>query len=119
MASDVEQQLIDLLSPVVAPAPVGTRTDSKASFVRVLRVGGAARSRVQDAALVAVEGWAPTESAALALLEKCRDYLLNEAARVTRTGIHRVIEVAGPGNLPDPVTSKARYTMTIEVRTRR
>lgn len=120
MATDgsVEQLLIDLLSPVVAPAKVLTRTSSGA-FVRVRRVGGPSRSRVMDAALMAVEGWGPNEAVALGLLEQCRNFLLFDAQSVRRHGIYRVVEVAGPGNLPPSETgSTSRYSMTIEVRTR-
>lgn len=95
--------------PVVSKIPI-TRPDV---FVRVMRVGGPAETMVSERAMVTVEAWALTEADAVNLLNVCRAWL-NRSDGV----MFGVKELGGPINLPDPVTSQIRYTMTFMIRLR-
>lgn len=89
------------------------------SFVTVRRTGGPRQNLVMDEATLAVECWAATDQAAHDLAQVARTAL--HAAQGTRTGgvtIGRVVEVSGPGLLPDPVSDHSRYTQTFTVATR-
>lgn len=117
---DVEQMLIDLLTPVVAPVPVATRRLAT-PCLRVRRVGGAASSRVREDVTVTFEWYDRTESAAQQKLELVRGYMLERAASVALTKVIRsVSELGAPVNLPDPDAPEAeRYTMTLSLGMRR
>lgn len=115
---DVEALLIDLFVDELPgfgySIPVASRVPNPrpSTFVRVMRVGGVATNMVTDTATVAVEAWAATESAAIALASTLRGIL--HAAELSR-GVYSVGEFAGPANLPDPATSQIRYTATYSV----
>lgn len=118
---DWEQMLVDLLAPVMAPAGVASRPGSAPPYLRVRRVGGAAHNRVHEDVTMTFEAYHLTETGAIALLERCRAWLLEQAASVARTKfIRSVTEDAGPANLPDPdVPGAQRYTMTVSLGVRR
>lgn len=115
---DAEALLIDLFADELPgfgySIPVASRVPNPrpSTFVRVMRAGGVSRDRVIDVPTVAVEAWAPTETAAIALASTLRGIL--HAAESSR-GIYSVGEFAGPANLPDPATSQIRYTATYSV----
>lgn len=89
-------------------------------FFRVLRVGGTSRDHVIDDATVVVEAWALTDEEADDLAQLARGHLLAIANHRTDDGtlIYGVTEVAGPADLPDPLSSQARSSATYQVRTR-
>jgi hypothetical protein len=89
------------------------------SFVYVRRVGGTARDVVIDDATLAVECWAATQAAAHDLAQTARAELHALAGDVVDgVTVFRVIDIAGPADLPDPVSDQARYTFTVAVAVR-
>lgn len=95
--------------PVVSEIPP-TRPQE---FIRVLRTGGPRETLVSEAAQITVEAWAQTKARASELLSNARA-LLNAADE----SIYGVREFSGPGDLPDPQTGQARFTMSFQVRAR-
>lgn len=104
---------------------LGVDTDSKVptprptEFYRVQRVGGTSRDVVIDDATVTVEAWAPTVEEADDLAQLARAHLRavhNDS--VDGALLYRVIEIAGPGLLPDPISGSPRSTATYQVTVR-
>lgn len=90
-----------------------------AEFYRVLRVGGVAREKVMDDATIVVEAWAPTDEEADDLAQLARAHLLAMVnVTVADVLVYRVVDVAGPANLPDPLSNQSRSTATYTVTTR-
>lgn len=112
----------DLLSIHLTAAlgvPVGTRASSAASFVRVLRTGGPAPTRVTDSPQVTVEAYHARESGALALLGRARRALADlPGTELDGWAVKSFAEVGGPVNLPDPSSELSRYTLTAVVQIR-
>ena len=121
---DAEQVLCDWLEPALAArgtaVPVTTRVPSPrpARFVRVIRTGGVRATLVTDAPQVTVESFAGTEAAAAALAQLCRALLNAAPGQVAAAVVYKVVELAGPQNLPDPLTDQIRYTQTFEIHLR-
>lgn len=94
---------------------IGVRVPTKRpnEFVRVLRTGGPKETLISEAAQITVEAWAQDEATASLLLSQCRA-LLNAADET----IYGVREFSGPANLPDPLSSNIRYTMSFQIRAR-
>lgn len=111
---DAEAAIIDHLAATV-PVPVVGRVprDRPAQFVRVERLGGARQTRVTDAASVAVEAWAGTDTAAAQLLNTVRAHLTD-----LEGALFGVTEYGGPTRLPDPDSNMSRYTASFTIRTR-
>ncbi len=84
-----------------------------ASWLRIMRTGGARENRFVDRPQLTLEGWGPDEDSASKILEDARTWLLAAGGQ-----IFGVEEVGGPANLPDPTTAQIRYTMTLWVRIR-
>lgn len=104
--------------------PVGTRLENlpgtglPPESVVLFRTGGLAGTVRSDMPLITVEARAIRESRAYEIANEVRTLLM----RAGRDGevleghqIYSVIELAGPGNLPDPFTSQPRYTATYQV----
>lgn len=115
---DIEDLLSTHLEGVLG-VPAGTRASSAASFVRVLRTGGPAPTRVTDSPQVTVEAYHPRESGAIALLGRARRALADlPGSEVDGWAVKSVDEIGGPANLPDPTSESHRYTYTAVVQIR-
>jgi hypothetical protein len=115
---DIEDLLATYLTGVLG-VPAGTKAASAASFVRVLRTGGPAPTRVTDSPQVTIEAYHPRESGAIALLEDARMELVNlPGVELDGFRIKSVDIIGGPANLPDPSSELARYTFTAVVQVR-
>jgi hypothetical protein len=112
---DAEKTVRQYLAPLMAGTKIATRVPNPrpASWLRIMRTGGARESRFVDRPQITIEGWGPDEDTASKLLEDARTWL--NAAGGQLFGVE---EVGGPGNLPDPTTAQIRYTMTVWVRIR-
>jgi len=101
------------------PAHIKLPTDRPSEFVRVYRVGGPRRDAFTDNGSYALEGWAQTESRALALLNIARG-IVNALPGHTigESRVYTTREFAGPGLLPDPISKQSRYTLTVSIAVR-
>lgn len=86
-----------------------------ATFVLVRRLGGVQRNVVTDEALLTVEAWATVEADAADLIQLCRALIHAMPGPQGSTVCYLITEIAGPGNLPDPDSDQARFTMTLQV----
>jgi hypothetical protein len=102
---------------------VGTRVpDTRPTrFVRLLNTGGTRNTDpgvpVADVQIT-VEAWADSEAAASDLAELTRALVWAARGDATSVTIYRVVEVAGPGHQPDPLSNQHRFTMTVLVAVR-
>lgn len=89
-------------------------------FIVVRRVGGPRETMVSDAASVAVEGWDKDGNAeAHDLAALARAWILALPGEVIDgTPVYKVEEIAGPANLPDPLSDHHRWTFTVAVHLR-
>lgn len=114
---DIEALLVAHLHDAL-DVPVSTQIPNPrpSSFVRVLRTGGPRQGLVTDEAQVTVEAWHDDSVQASDLAQQTRARL-NVLAGQQLDGhqIHRVREMSGPGNLPDPTSGQARYTWSLLV----
>lgn len=89
--------------------------DRPATFVTVYRTGGPTANVVTDTAQLTIECWAPTDVAAHDLAQIVRGIV--NACRGQRFGgvqIYTVTELAGPQDLPDPLSAHtARWTWSV------
>lgn len=115
---DIEDLLCTHLGGVLG-VPVGTRAASVVPFVRVLRTGGPAPTRVTDSPQVTVEAYHSRESEAVALLGRARRALADlPGTELDGWAVKSVTELGGPANLPDPNTTNHRYTYSAVVQIR-
>lgn len=115
---DVEDLLATYLTGALG-VPVGTRAQSASSFVRVLRTGGPAPTRVTDSPQVTVEAYHSRESGAIALLGDARRALADlPGTELNGWAVKSYTELGGPANLPDPNSTSKRYTLTAVVQIR-
>lgn len=99
--------------------PVGTQLASVSTFIRVLRTGGPAQTRITDSPQVTIEAYHPRESGAIALLGEARRYLADlPGTELDGWAVKSVTELGGPVNLPDPTTESHRYTYSAVVQVR-
>lgn len=112
---DAVASVIDYLSGQLPAVPVcGLVPNPRpAQFVRVERLGGPRETRVTEAARIAIEAWADTDAAAVALLNQARAHLFD-----LEGNLFGVDEYGGPTRLPDPITDMPRYTASFTVRVR-
>lgn len=117
---DAEALAVTFLNPKVG-VRVATQIPNPrpASFIRVLRVGGARRSLVVDSPVLVFECWAPDEIAASQLAQTARAHVFS-MAQTTVNGhwVYLVRDVAGPQSFPDPLTDTPRYQFTVQIDTR-
>jgi len=115
---DIEDLLATDMATVL-DVPVGTRLASVSTFIRVLRTGGPAPTRVTDSPQVTIEAYHPRESGAIALLGLARHYLMElPGTELDGWRVKSVDELGGPANLPDPTHDSHRYTFTAVVQIR-
>jgi len=88
-------------------------------FLRVLRTGGPAHTRITDSPQVTVEAYHSRESGAIQLLGRARRWLADlPGTELSGWAVKSVDELGGPANLPDPNTTLFRYTFTAVVQIR-
>lgn len=115
---DIEDLLSSHLEAVLN-VEVGTRASSASSFVRVLRTGGPAPTRVTDSPQVTFEAYHSLESGAIALLGRVRRAVADlPGTLLGGWAVKSVDELGGPANLPDPNTTSHRYTYSAVVQIR-
>lgn len=115
---DIEDLLCTHLEAVL-DVPAGTRSASAAPFLRVLRTGGPAPTRITDSPQVTVEAYHSRESGAIALLGRARRALADlPGTELDGWAVKSVTELGGPSNLPDPSSESHRYTYTAVVQVR-
>jgi len=87
-------------------------------FVTAERAGGFTTDRVLFTATVLFEAWGPTEQAASDLADLT--YGLVHAIPGQHHGVtfYGVTDIAGPGQVPDPVSEQPRFVFTLSVRAR-
>lgn len=85
-------------------------------LVHVRRIGGQRRGLVIDMATVAIDSWAKTEIEAhsLALLVRAHVGAMGGQS-VEDSVVYRVIEFAGPADIPDPDSDSPRTRQTFQV----
>lgn len=117
---DATAAVVGLLATALSPTQVHSRVPATRpdEFVTALRVGGARRNVVVDDATVLVEAWAAGVDRAHDLAQLARAAV--HAAHGDRVGPQSLLvcdtaEFAGPAMQPDPLTSQARYTLTVQV----
>lgn len=90
-----------------------------AELVTVSRTGGPKVLPVVDGAQITVDCWSTSPPSAMSLAELARQ-LIDHAAGSVQSGVpvHRVVDVGGPNDLPDPVSGKPRVSFTIQVQIR-
>lgn len=88
-------------------------------FVLVPRLGGQRLGLVVDAPTIGLETWALTDGQAASLMGLTRA-LIGALPGQALAGhqIYGVEEFAGPGNLPDPLSTHGRYVYTVSIRIR-
>lgn len=85
-------------------------------FVRTVRTGGFRRDLVTDQARLTFECWNVRKVDAQADVQVIRGALDGLRGRVLDgIKVHRVDEIAGPADSPDPDTRTPRYVMTFEI----
>lgn len=92
-------------------------------FIRTVRTGGFRRDTVTDVARITFECWAGSSTDAERDAQTVRDLFSRAPGTMlsnteARFKIHRVEEIAGPADSPDPDTDSPRYTLTLEVHLR-
>jgi hypothetical protein len=86
-----------------------------ATFVKVTRTGGPKVLRVVDGAQITVDCWAADGAAAMNLAQLCRKCIEEMPGTAP---VHRIEEIGGPQDLPDPVSNTPRVTFTVQVQMR-
>jgi hypothetical protein len=96
---------------------VGTQIPNPrpATLVKVTRTGGPKVLRVIDGAQITVDCWAADLGSAMDLAQLCRKCIEEMPGTAP---VHRVEEIGGPQDLPDPVSNTPRVTFTVQVQMR-
>lgn len=89
------------------------------TFVTVQRQGGTSRNLVTDEAQLGIECWAQTPEAAHDLAQLVRGHI-NALPGAVASGVrfYRVTELAGPADLPDPLSGQSRFVFAVLVASR-
>lgn len=108
--------VIAYLNPLVTP-PVhhDVPNPRPATFIRVLRTGGP-HEGVIDLAQLTIESWAPDSDTAETNAQTVRR-LINNLPGQSLAGhaVYKVVELSGPGELPDPFSDSRRSTWSVQV----
>lgn len=112
-----ERLVIDHLNAaMVEPVSLTIPNPRPATFLTVQRTGGPRLNLVADNATLTLEAWGNGPTTAERLLARARALMLAMRGQVIAgVSVYRVAEVGGPGFLPDPDSTQARYTMTVQV----
>lgn len=113
---DVELLVTEWIRDGLDDVHVGTKVppSTTARSVRVQRVGGN-RTQVLDFARILLEVRAPDDGAAWDLTADVRDLMRRIPGQHDEGIVAGAEETGGPANLPDPVTRRPRYTLTVVV----
>jgi hypothetical protein len=88
-------------------------------LIVVRRTGGPRLNLVADGAQLTVEAWHPADSDAQTLAQICRALIeAMQGQRLDDTTVYTVTELAGPQNLPDPLSEHPRYTFSVQIAVR-
>lgn len=92
-------------------------------FIRTVRTGGFRRDTITDVARITFEFWNTSSTLAERDAQTVRDLFFRSRGTELVSGgnrykIHRVGEVAGPADSPDPDSKAPRYTLTLEIHLR-
>lgn len=99
-----------LAEPVSGKVP----EERPAAFVTVQRTGGPQRTRVSEDVQLTVEAWAQRDDDAHDLAQKARRILHALPGEVLDgIAVYQCQELAGPANLPDPLSNQPRSTFTV------
>lgn len=114
--ADLVAGLPALLASHEETAPIHTRIPNPrpSRFLRLLRTGGSRANLVTGQAQVTYECWDDSSAAAEMFARTTQAVLL--ALRGETVGgafVHRVQEVGGPQDLPDPHSEQARFTGSV------
>lgn len=111
---DTVAAVVTHLNAQLTPPVHGRVPDPRpTTFVTVTRTGGFARGVVEDVQLT-VEAWAATPPDAEALAQLARYQLHSLAGTVTEdVTFYRCDELAGPQDVPDPLTDTPRSIFTV------
>lgn len=112
----VIDHLTDTLPDYGESCPIHKNTpDPRPSrFVQVFRTGGPRHNLVVDGAQLTIECWADTAAEAADLASLVRAALLAVRSDVVGTvTFYKVDELAGPADLPDPLSQQARMTWSV------
>lgn len=94
------------------PRPTG-------ELIVVRRTGGPRQTIVSDNAFLTVESWHDTDADAHDLAQEVRGLLHTLPGQIVDgTVVYGVDELAGPADLPDPLSNQARYTQSFAVHLR-
>lgn len=119
---DVEDLIRDYLADELprfghdVPVHIQIPNPRPEAFVTVPRVGGPRRNLVVDTATVSADCWHLRSKQALELAQIVRG-IINALPGKVLDGhpVYRVDEFTGPGNLPDGLSSHARYTQAFSI----
>ncbi len=115
---DAAATLIDFLTtklaaPVYRAIPSPTRPPT---FVTVQRQGGIRRNLVIDEAQLGFECWGPSPEVAHDLAQETRAHVLSlSAGSFGGVEFYRFRELAGPADLPDPLSDQSRFVFGVSV----
>lgn len=85
-------------------------------LVVVRRVGGPRLNLVADDPMISVECWAADTADAHDLAQLCRALVHTmRGGTVAGVPIYRIDELAGPADLPDPLSDQPRYVFTVQI----
>lgn len=112
-----------LLADATVTAQVGTRVygfdlpaDPTYPAVRLTRIGGAADFEGHiDSAVVQVDVFGTTRTDATDAMEAVRQSLHAMAGIFGSDVVSKVVELTGPGWLPDPRTDRPRWTWDVQL----
>lgn len=99
-------------------AEVATRVPNPrpSRLVLVRRLGGPRLNLVADDPQIGVECWDGDTATAHDLAQVCRALIHTMTGRaVDGVPVYRVAELAGPANLPDPLSDQPRYVFTVQI----
>jgi hypothetical protein len=117
---DAAKLVVDYLSEMVN-VPVVTKIPNPRPpvFVLARRLGGVRQAYVCDSAQIGIECFAQADEDAHDLVQLVRGHL-GALAGTTQGGtpVYEVLELAGPADLPDPLSDQSRYVCSVAIATR-
>jgi hypothetical protein len=112
---DAAATFIDFLSTKISPQVTGTVPNTRPpTFVTVQRLGGVRRNLVIDEPQLSFECWGSTPEEAHDLAQLTRAHVLSlSGGSFAGVEFYRFRELAGPGDLPDPLSEQPRFVFSI------
>ena len=111
------------LRPLVAPLPVHHDVPNARppTFIKIFRTGGSSNTgggsaAPLDLAQLTIESWATDSDTAEANAQIVRRHI-NDLVGQSLSGhpVYKVVELSGPGELPDPFSNSRRSTWSVQV----